>query len=89
VAGFCAGSKASFAIAASVDASDFEGDEVAELNVANIDCAVRMGLGLVLIALASRGAIGYWGYLGIVLVATGLVALCPRYTLFGLGTTPR
>jgi hypothetical protein len=62
---------------------------MSQLNVGNIDRAVRILLGFFLVALAARGTVGYWGYIGVVLVLTGVVALCPIYTLFGLRTTSR
>jgi hypothetical protein len=52
---------------------------MSQLNVGNIDRAVRILLGFFLVALAARGTVGYWG----------VVALCPIYTLFGLRTTSR
>jgi len=60
-----------------------------QLNVGNIDRALRLVLGVVLIALAATGVIGLWGYIGIVLVATGAIAFCPLYSLLGLRTTSR
>jgi len=39
-----------------------------KLNVGNLDRALRMLLGFALIGLAASGAIGWWGYIGIVLV---------------------
>jgi hypothetical protein len=62
---------------------------MSRLNVGNIDRALRILLGIALIALAASGTIGYWGYIGIVLLLTGVVALCPLYTLLGLRTTSR
>jgi len=60
-----------------------------QLNVGNTDRALRLVLGVVLIALAATGVIGLWGYIGIVLVATGAIAFCPLYSLLGLRTTSR
>jgi hypothetical protein len=62
---------------------------MSQLNVGNIDRAIRIFLGIGLIALAATGTIGMWGYVGIALVLTGVVALCPLYTLLGLRTTMR
>ncbi|MEP6874461.1 MAG: DUF2892 domain-containing protein [Burkholderiales bacterium] len=59
------------------------------LNVGNLDRALRVLLGLVLIALAAFGQIGLWGYLGIVPLLTGAVAMCPLYSLLGFSTTSR
>jgi hypothetical protein len=59
------------------------------LNVGNLDRALRIVIGLTLIALAVFGEIGAWGYFGIVPLLTGAAALCPLYSLLGLSTTSR
>lgn len=59
------------------------------LNVGNVDRVLRILLGIALIGLAARGTIGAWGYSGIVLLLTGIVARCPLYALLGIGTTSR
>jgi hypothetical protein len=61
--------------------------EMSQLNVGNI--AIRILLGIALVSLAAFGMIGAWGYLGVVLILTGAVALCPLYTLLGWRTTLR
>jgi len=48
--------------------------------------AVRVVVGLVLLALAFVGPKTPWGFLGIVPLATGLLGSCPLYTLFGIST---
>ena len=55
-------------------------------NVGAVDRAVRIVVGIVLIGLAIAGMIGWWGYIGIVLVLTGLVRVCPAYSLLGFNT---
>ena len=55
-------------------------------NVGTIDRALRIVAGVVLIALAVMGTIGVWGWIGVVLVATGLFRVCPAYLPFGLST---
>jgi hypothetical protein len=62
---------------------------MSHLNVGNIDRALRILFGLALIGLAAAGAIGAWGYLGVVPVLTGVVARCPLYTALGIATTAR
>ena len=62
---------------------------MSQLNIGNLDRALRILLGLVLIALAASGSIGPWGYLGIVPLLTGIAALCPLYKLLGISTTSR
>jgi len=42
--------------------------------------------GVVLIALAATGTVGWWGWLGIVPLATGLIGWCPPYSMFGINT---
>lgn len=58
-------------------------------NVGILDRALRIGAGILLIALAFRGTIGYWGYFGVIPLLTGVVGSCPAYTLFGLSTCTR
>ena len=55
-------------------------------NVGTIDRMLRIGAGLVLAGLAAFGAVGPWGWVGIVPLATGLAGWCPAYTLFGIKT---
>ena len=57
-------------------------------NVGTLDRIVRVLAGIALIALAAFGVIGAWGYIGLVPLATGLVRICPAYTLLGLRTCP-
>jgi len=57
-----------------------------EMNVGNIDRAIRIAAGLVLIGLAVTGAVGWWGWLGVLPLATGLFARCPGYVPFGIKT---
>ena len=62
---------------------------MSRLNVGNIDRVLRVLLGLTLVGLAAAGVIGPWGYIGVAAVLTGIVALCPLYTLVGIATTAR
>ena len=55
-------------------------------NVGGIDRTLRIMLGLVLIGLAASGTVGWWGYLGVVPLLTGLIGWCPPYALFGWNT---
>ncbi len=57
-------------------------------NVGTIDRVLRITAGVVLIALAALGKVGWWGYFGIVPLATGLFRFCPAYTLLGMRTCP-
>ena len=42
-----------------------------KVNVGTIDRVLRIVAGLVLIALAATGTVGWWGWLGVVPLATG------------------
>jgi len=57
-------------------------------NEGNIDRALRIIAGIVLIALVFVGPQTNWGWIGIVPLATGLVGFCPLYRLLGLNTCP-
>jgi len=59
-----------------------------QINVGGIDRILRIVVGLVLIALAATGTVGWWGYIGIVPVLTGVFRFCPAYALLGLRTCP-
>jgi hypothetical protein len=55
-------------------------------NVGGIDRILRIVAGLVLIGLAATGTVGWWGWLGIVPLATGAIGWCPPYAIFGFNT---
>lgn len=55
-------------------------------NVGTIDRALRVVLGLGLLALVFVGPQTPWGYLGIVPILTALVGFCPAYSLFGISS---
>ena len=55
-------------------------------NVGGIDRILRIVVGLALIVLAATGTIGVWGWLGIIVLATGVVGICMPYALFGFST---
>ena len=57
-------------------------------NEGTIDRAVRVIVGLVLIALAATGTVGVWGWIGIMPLLTGAIGFCPAYSIFGMSTCP-
>jgi hypothetical protein len=57
-------------------------------NVGGIDRILRIVLGLALIALTLTGAIGVWGWVGLVPLATAAMGFCPLYTVLGFSTCP-
>ena len=59
-------------------------------NVGGIDRILRISVGIVLVALAANGIIGWWGWLGLIPMATGIFRFCPAYPILGInscGTT--
>ena len=55
-------------------------------NLSKIDRLLRLIAGIVLIALAATGVIGWWGYLGAIFVLTALINFCPIYRLLGISS---
>jgi len=58
-------------------------------NAGPVDRLLRTVAGLLLMGLASTGALGGWAYLGVLPLVTGLVGVCPAYRLLGVDTLPR
>ncbi|MDE2301940.1 MAG: DUF2892 domain-containing protein [Sphingomonadales bacterium] len=58
-------------------------------NSGTIDRALRIIVGVVLLALVFVGPKTGWGWIGLVLIVTGLVGFCPVYSLLGIRTCPR
>jgi hypothetical protein len=55
-------------------------------NVGQIDRIIRIIIGAALIAATLLGHIGGWGWLGILLLASGIFSYCPGYALCGKST---
>jgi hypothetical protein len=55
-------------------------------NEGTIDRALRVIAGLVLIALAATGTVGMWGWIGVLPLTTGIIGICPAYSIFGINT---
>ncbi|HEY0847198.1 MAG TPA: TIGR01244 family sulfur transferase [Noviherbaspirillum sp.] len=55
-------------------------------NIGGIDRLARIAVGAGLIGAAAVGAIGAWGWLGVVPLATGVFRFCPAYLPFGLSS---
>jgi hypothetical protein len=58
-------------------------------NVGNMDRAIRIIAGLVLIVLAATSTIGIWGWIGVIPVLTGVFRFCPAYPLLGINTNKK
>ena len=56
--------------------------------VGGIDKILRIVIGALLILLAVTGKIGWWGYIGIVPLLTGLTGRCALYSMLGINTCP-
>ena len=62
-----------------------------KINVGMADRIIRVVAGLILLSLFFLFPDAWWRYwslIGVVLVATGLMATCPLYTVLGLSTCP-
>ena len=55
-------------------------------NVGTVDRVLRVLAGLGLIGAALSGIIGVWGWVGVVLLATGTFGSCPAYLPFRFNT---
>ena len=64
-------------------------DTILPRNLSTADRVIRVLLGLALLSLVIVGPQTAWGYLGLVLVPTGLIGRCPLYALFGISTLHR
>lgn len=51
-----------------------------------VERAIRVALGLALLAIAFVGPKTPWGFVGLLPLLTGLVGSCPAYTLLGVST---
>ena len=57
-------------------------------NVGSVDRVARVIIGLALIALTLTGAIGLWGWIGVLPLVTAAIGWCPAYTLLGFSSCP-
>jgi hypothetical protein len=57
-------------------------------NEGTLDRTIRIIAGLALIGLTITSTIGAWGYIGIVPLLTGIVGICPLYSILGINTCP-
>ena len=58
------------------------------INVGGIDRILRVVVGSAMVLAASNHLIGDWGYLGIVVLTTGMLQFCGAYALLGVNTCP-
>lgn len=55
-------------------------------NVGTVDRALRIAVGLGLIAATVLGLVGPWGWIGLVPLLTGAIKFCPLYRLARIRT---
>ena len=55
-------------------------------NVGGIDRILRIAIGALLVALAAMNVVGWWGWLGLIPLATGFFRFCPAYPLLGISS---
>ena len=56
------------------------------VNEGKLDRAIRIVLGLALIAMVFIGPQTPWGWIGAVPLLTGLIGYCPIYSVLGINT---
>ncbi|MDD0823491.1 DUF2892 domain-containing protein [Mannheimia sp. AT1] len=56
-------------------------------NVGGIDKMLRIVIGALLTILAVTGTVGAWGYLGVIVLLSGLFSRCGLYSLLGIDTS--
>ncbi len=57
-------------------------------NEGTIDRILRVLVGIALISLVFVGPKTPWGWIGVVPLVTGLVGICPLYSILGINTCP-
>lgn len=55
-------------------------------NVGGIDRILRIAVGALLVGLAATGTVAWWGWLGLIPLATGVFRFCPAYPLLGINS---
>lgn len=55
-------------------------------NLGNVDRAVRLALGIALLAMIVFPPVTAWGWLGLIPLATAIFGVCPLYAVFGVET---
>ncbi|MGC9128117.1 MAG: YgaP family membrane protein [Acidithiobacillus sp.] len=57
-----------------------------QVNEGSVDRVLRVVVGIMLIALVFVGPKTPWGWIGLLPLITGLVGVCPAYSLLGIRT---
>jgi len=64
-------------------------EKVFPKNEHTVERVLRVLVGIGLLGLVFFGPKTAWGWIGVLLLVTGLVGSCPAYTLFGISTCRR
>lgn len=59
------------------------------INAGSWDRIIRIIMGLALIGAAILKLIGWWGWIGAIPLATGVIGFCPVYPLLNINTYQR
>ena len=59
-----------------------------QANIGNMDRIARVVIGGALIGASLFGAIGPWGWIGVIPLVTAAIGFCPAYRLLGFSTCP-
>lgn len=59
------------------------------VNMGGLDRSLRIAAGLVLVGLAAAGTIGWWGWVGLFPLVTGIAGWCPLYADLGIDSCER
>lgn len=60
-----------------------------KMNEGNLDRTLRVLAGIGILSLLFWGPKTLWAALGLIPLLTGLVGICPLYSILGLNTCPR
>ena len=55
-------------------------------NIGSIERVIRVVVGIIMIGLSITGFLDLWGWIGILVLATGLLGWCWLYQLLGIST---
>ncbi|WP_308387981.1 DUF2892 domain-containing protein [Acidithiobacillus sp. AMEEHan] len=58
------------------------------INEGSVDRGIRVVVGIILVALVFVGPKTPWGWIGLLPLVTGIVGICPAYSLLGIKTCP-
>ncbi|MBF0432099.1 MAG: DUF2892 domain-containing protein [Fibrobacteria bacterium] len=59
-----------------------------KINVHKVERVARILVGITLLSLVFIGPKSFWGLIGLVPLATGLIGNCPLYSMLGFSTCP-